>query len=211
MPGFNLEFRITFTTGISRLRRFSHNYSRISPIRRWRACARDAPPLCSLSVEKCPGNKMLGRREIVDGKVCSRTRASPSLSPPGACLRFSVFPVPPWIHWRLRLLRKAGNYTWLTYKEVYDTVIKVGAAIRSCGVGKVQTFLFGLLLCGLPYREAGTSLFHTSIILWIYMVCWWAVDMSHASLSVGWPVRHLWGQLAWVGYQYAGTFMASIS
>ncbi|XP_062206515.1 long chain acyl-CoA synthetase 4-like isoform X2 [Phragmites australis] len=51
-----------------------------------------------LSVEKCPDNKMLGRREILDGK--------------------------------------AGKYTWLTYKEVYDSVLKVGAAIRSCGVGK---------------------------------------------------------------------------
>jgi len=61
-----------------------------------------------LSVEKCPDNKMLGRREIVDGK--------------------------------------AGNYTWLTYKEVYDTVIKVGAAIRSCGVGKVQTFVLIIAL-----------------------------------------------------------------
>ena len=57
-----------------------------------------------------------------------------------------MFPVPPWIHWRLRLLRKAGNYTWLTYKEVYDTVIKVGAAIRSCGVGKVQTFVLIIAL-----------------------------------------------------------------
>lgn len=51
-----------------------------------------------LSVEKCPDNKMLGRREIVHGK--------------------------------------AGSYTWLTYKQVYDTVLDVGSAIRSCGVGK---------------------------------------------------------------------------
>ncbi|RRT65520.1 hypothetical protein B296_00041018 [Ensete ventricosum] len=28
----------------------------------------------------------------------------------------------------------AGEYVWLTYKEVYDTVIKVGASITSCGV-----------------------------------------------------------------------------
>uniref|UniRef100_A0A0E0JMG7 Long-chain-fatty-acid--CoA ligase n=1 Tax=Oryza punctata TaxID=4537 RepID=A0A0E0JMG7_ORYPU len=31
---------------------------------------------------------------------------------------------------------KAGKYTWITYKEAYDTVIKVGASIRSLGVGK---------------------------------------------------------------------------
>ncbi|XP_057531323.1 long chain acyl-CoA synthetase 4-like [Amaranthus tricolor] len=30
----------------------------------------------------------------------------------------------------------AGNYVWLTYKEVYDIVIKVGASIRSCGISK---------------------------------------------------------------------------
>uniref|UniRef100_A0A453KDH2 AMP-dependent synthetase/ligase domain-containing protein n=1 Tax=Aegilops tauschii subsp. strangulata TaxID=200361 RepID=A0A453KDH2_AEGTS len=52
-----------------------------------------------LSVEKYPGNPMMGRREIMDGK--------------------------------------AGKYTWVTYKEVYDTVIKVGASIRSCGINKV--------------------------------------------------------------------------
>ncbi|OVA05727.1 AMP-dependent synthetase/ligase [Macleaya cordata] len=51
-----------------------------------------------ISVEKYPGNRMLGRREIVDGKP--------------------------------------GNYVWLTYKEVYEMVMKVGFAIRSCGVEK---------------------------------------------------------------------------
>ncbi|KAJ6806986.1 long chain acyl-CoA synthetase 4-like [Iris pallida] len=51
-----------------------------------------------LSVEKCPGNRMLGRREIVNGKP--------------------------------------GKYVWMTYKQVYDIVMKVGASIRSCGVEK---------------------------------------------------------------------------
>ncbi|KAF8380069.1 hypothetical protein HHK36_027539 [Tetracentron sinense] len=49
-----------------------------------------------MSVEKYPGNPMLGRREIVN--------------------------------------LKPGKYVWLTYKEVYDIVMKVGASIRSCGV-----------------------------------------------------------------------------
>ncbi|XP_078169792.1 long chain acyl-CoA synthetase 4-like [Carex rostrata] len=31
---------------------------------------------------------------------------------------------------------KAGDYTWLTYKEAYDTAIKVGASIRSKGIEK---------------------------------------------------------------------------
>ncbi|KAF9600386.1 hypothetical protein IFM89_008621 [Coptis chinensis] len=51
-----------------------------------------------ISVEKYPGNRMLGRREIADGKP--------------------------------------GKYVWLTYKEVYDIVIKVGLSIRSCGLEK---------------------------------------------------------------------------
>lgn len=48
-----------------------------------------------VSAEKYPGNRMLGRREIVNGK--------------------------------------AGKYNWMSYKEVYDIVIKVGASIRACG------------------------------------------------------------------------------
>ncbi|KAG0452152.1 hypothetical protein HPP92_025827 [Vanilla planifolia] len=51
-----------------------------------------------LSMERSPNNRMLGRREVVDGK--------------------------------------AGEYVWLTYKEVYDIVLKIGASIRSCGVEK---------------------------------------------------------------------------
>jgi len=30
---------------------------------------------------------------------------------------------------------QAGEYTWMTYQEVYNIVIKVGSAIRSCGLG----------------------------------------------------------------------------
>ncbi|XP_078428224.1 long chain acyl-CoA synthetase 4-like [Wolffia australiana] len=31
---------------------------------------------------------------------------------------------------------KGGQYQWLTYKQVYDDVIKVGTSIRSCGIEK---------------------------------------------------------------------------
>lgn len=37
---------------------------------------------------------------------------------------------------------QAGKYVWLTYKEVYETVVKVGASIRSCGVQKVRMIYF---------------------------------------------------------------------
>lgn len=49
-----------------------------------------------MAVEKYPDNRMLGRREVVNGNP--------------------------------------GKYVWLTYKEVYDLVIKLGNSIRSCGV-----------------------------------------------------------------------------
>ncbi|XP_057786304.1 long chain acyl-CoA synthetase 4-like isoform X2 [Salvia miltiorrhiza] len=51
-----------------------------------------------LSVDKYPDNRMLGRREIVDGKP--------------------------------------GKYLWMTYREVYNVVVKVGNSIRSCGIEK---------------------------------------------------------------------------
>jgi long-chain acyl-CoA synthetase len=38
--------------------------------------------------------------------------------------------------WADSAVVQAGKYTWITYKEAYDTVIKVGASIRSLGVGK---------------------------------------------------------------------------
>ncbi|KAI9076088.1 hypothetical protein K1719_041949 [Acacia pycnantha] len=60
-----------------------------------------------LSVEKYPGNPMLGRREIVDGKP--------------------------------------GKYTWLSYKEVYDLVMKVGNSIRNSGYGEgVKCGIYGV-------------------------------------------------------------------
>ncbi|KAL6174841.1 hypothetical protein ACLB2K_051486 [Fragaria x ananassa] len=49
-----------------------------------------------MSVEKNPGNRMLGRRETVNGK--------------------------------------AGKYVWLTYKQVYDIVVKVGNSMRTLGL-----------------------------------------------------------------------------
>ncbi|XP_047969300.1 long chain acyl-CoA synthetase 4-like [Salvia hispanica] len=49
-----------------------------------------------LSVEKYPNNKMLGRRELVNGKP--------------------------------------GKYLWMTYREVYNIVVKVGNSIRSIGI-----------------------------------------------------------------------------
>ncbi|CAI9782258.1 unnamed protein product [Fraxinus pennsylvanica] len=56
--------------------------------------------LFSLSVEKHPNNRMLGRCEIVNGKP--------------------------------------GKYVWMTYKEVYDLVVKVGNSIRCCGIEKAS-------------------------------------------------------------------------
>lgn len=37
---------------------------------------------------------------------------------------------------------QAGKYIWLTYREVYDLVLKVGASIRVCGVKQVSHSYF---------------------------------------------------------------------
>lgn len=50
----------------------------------------------SASVKRNPDNKLLGWREVTDGKV--------------------------------------GPYLWLTYQQVYDQAIKIGSAMRTCGI-----------------------------------------------------------------------------
>lgn len=43
---------------------------------------------------------------------------------------------------------QAGKYVWQTYEQVYDLVIKVGNAIRKCGVGEVsRSLIISLLNC----------------------------------------------------------------
>ncbi|XP_074264987.1 long chain acyl-CoA synthetase 4-like [Silene latifolia] len=46
------------------------------------------------------------------------------------------YPNNPMLGHRETVNGKAGKYVWLTYKEVYDTVIKLGNAIRHTGVGE---------------------------------------------------------------------------
>lgn len=53
-----------------------------------------------------------------------------------------------------------GKYVWQTYKEVYDYVVKLGNAMRSCGFGEVRLYkiLFDFSLC----MGKGKSLVQTS-------------------------------------------------
>ncbi|XP_052192582.1 long chain acyl-CoA synthetase 4-like isoform X2 [Diospyros lotus] len=44
------------------------------------------------------------------------------------------YPENPMLGEREMVNGKAGKYVWLTYKDVYDIVVKVGASIWSCGV-----------------------------------------------------------------------------
>lgn len=39
-----------------------------------------------------------------------------------------------------------GPYVWLTYKQVYDKVIRVGNAIRACGVEPVSNLLMIIII-----------------------------------------------------------------
>ncbi|KAL0291109.1 UNVERIFIED_CONTAM: Long chain acyl-CoA synthetase 4 [Sesamum angustifolium] len=78
-----------------------------------------------LSVEKYPENRMLGRREMVNGKP--------------------------------------GKYSWMTYKEVYDIVLKVGNSIRSCGIEEGENKNFNLPtkrktdICTIMYTSGTTG------------------------------------------------------
>ncbi|KAK6918229.1 AMP-dependent synthetase/ligase [Dillenia turbinata] len=61
--------------------------------------------------------------------------------PPGVetcwdVFRLSVekYPNNPMLGHREIVNGKAGKYVWLTYKQVYDVVLKIGVAIQSCGV-----------------------------------------------------------------------------
>ncbi|KAL9274529.1 Long chain acyl-CoA synthetase 4-like protein [Drosera capensis] len=63
--------------------------------------------------------------------------------PPGINTCWDVFrsavdtyPDNPMLGHRENIDGKAGGYVWLSYREVYDKVVKLGSAIRSCGVEK---------------------------------------------------------------------------
>ncbi|KAK2352912.1 long chain acyl-CoA synthetase [Trifolium repens] len=51
-------------------------------------------------------------------------------------LHVDIYPNNPMLGNREIVDGKLGKYKWLTYKEVYDMVIKVGNSIRSCGYGE---------------------------------------------------------------------------
>uniref|UniRef100_A0A7C8YYX3 Long-chain-fatty-acid--CoA ligase n=1 Tax=Opuntia streptacantha TaxID=393608 RepID=A0A7C8YYX3_OPUST len=79
-------------------------------------------------------------------------------------LAVETYPNNPMLGHREIVDGKAGEYAWLTYKEVYDIVIKLGNAIRHCGVGKVDFLLvseFASLV-----SAWGVSLLET-ISLWV--------------------------------------------
>ncbi|XP_074285832.1 putative CoA ligase CCL6 [Silene latifolia] len=44
------------------------------------------------------------------------------------------FPNNPMLGRRQIIDKKAGPYEWVTYKEVYDSAVRIGSAIRKCGV-----------------------------------------------------------------------------
>ncbi|CAN4108406.1 unnamed protein product [Withania somnifera] len=50
------------------------------------------------------------------------------------CESLRKFPDNPMLGEREMFHGQAGKYVWLTYREVYDLVLKVGASIRVCGV-----------------------------------------------------------------------------
>ncbi|PSS03947.1 Long chain acyl-CoA synthetase [Actinidia chinensis var. chinensis] len=87
-------------------------------------------------------------KEAADGRpslgpVYRNVLAKDGFRPPAAGIescwdifRLSVekYPQNPILGEREMINGKAGRYVWLTYEDVYDIVLKVGASIRSCGV-----------------------------------------------------------------------------
>lgn len=91
--------------------------------------------VCSMAVEKYPNNPMLGRREIVDGKVL-------------LLFLFDFLILVSCYYRFIHLLfdfSQPGKYVWQTYQEVYDIVIKLGNSLRSCGVKDVRS-IFSFLI-----------------------------------------------------------------
>lgn len=81
-------------------------------------------------MKKYPSNRMLGEREMLNGKVrWSSTHSSIFL--------FLIFVSLINILY-IMLCFQAGKYVWLTYEQVYDLVLKVGNSIRVCGVAQVS-------------------------------------------------------------------------
>ncbi|GMH22646.1 hypothetical protein Nepgr_024489 [Nepenthes gracilis] len=52
------------------------------------------------------------------------------------CMSVRKYPNNPMLGRQETVDGKVGKYVWLTYKEAYDTVIKLGKSIHNCGVGK---------------------------------------------------------------------------
>lgn len=90
-----------------------------------------------MSVQKYPGNRMLGWRPFVDGKVNLYLMAS----------MFLFFFFCPFVLSELRLYfsfltlagLQFGPYVWKTYKEVYEEVLQIVSALRASGAEPVST------------------------------------------------------------------------
>jgi hypothetical protein len=145
---------------------------------------RDVTP-CSLSVEKYPDNKMLGRREIVDGKVGDRRGPRPSSIPapvlapyPRPCASlFFLYVLLTEFHCRLfvssRVLRLAATHGWLTsrYTTPCSRLGLPSGAVASARYGRFLSLLF--------------VIFHSERLEWffVYFLLLSAMLM-HGSLTV---------------------------
>lgn len=126
-----------------------------------------------MSVQKNPDSRMLGRREIVNGKVHITTNIFCVFCLTSIiCNLFSLYLMITLIGFSLQ----PGKYVWQTYKEVYDLVVKVGNSIRSCGIeevsGKIAKFLLLLLflICYLIYVFSCAAL--------LFMLLFWVSSYS---------------------------------
>lgn len=86
---------------------------------------------------------------------------------------------------------QASRYEWLTYKEVYDLVLRVGASIRSCGVAQVRLLV--------PLAIASICLVIDRCIYVLLL-----------RTRTGWTMWDPWRKLLALGYEHAGKSLITL-
>ena len=84
-------------------------------------------------MEKYPSNPMLGHRLVVDGKVLTLNLSSTSQPVPVSSASLNQ-----WSQQLNQNTMQAGDYAWMTYREVCDVVIKLAASMSKSGVKQVR-------------------------------------------------------------------------
>lgn len=86
------------------------------------------------------GRKVSGESNAGQAKDC-RWEGLKFCFPNKSVDRYNCVKLESSLFWWVLVCLQAGNYVWLTYKEVYDIVVKIGQSIRTSGVNPVSLVL----------------------------------------------------------------------